>query len=75
MSERIVGIVKAYSVGNPDSIVVVIPKGVHEKLNKHPKGQKFLVKLDENGRIIYEPIQGVVSKSLVVNEGKKKNFE
>lgn len=57
MPEQIVGIVKAYAVGEPDSIVVVIPKEAHEKLSKHPKGQRFLVKLDEKGRIIYEPIK------------------
>ena len=57
MSEQIVGIVKAYSVGEPDSIVVVIPKEAHGKLSEHPKGQRFLVKLDDRGRIIYEPIK------------------
>jgi len=57
MSEQIVGIVKAYSVGDPDSIVVVIPKEIHKRLGKHPKGQRFLVKLDNKGRIIYEPIK------------------
>jgi len=57
MTEEIVGIVKAYSVGEPDSIVVVIPKEIHDRLGKHPKGQRFLVKLDEQGRIIYEAIE------------------
>ena len=57
MAEEIVGIVKAYSVGDPDSIVVVIPKVIHKRLGKHPKGQKFLVKIDGKGRIIYEPIR------------------
>jgi hypothetical protein len=56
MSEQIMGVVKAYSVGKPDSIVVVIPKEIHKRLGKHPKGQHFLVKLDARGRIIYEPI-------------------
>ena len=62
MSEQIVGIVKAYSVGDPDSVVVVIPKEIHGKLSRHPKGQKFLVKLDNKGRIIYEPIKKEVPK-------------
>jgi len=57
MPEEIVGIVKAYSVGEPDSVVVVIPKEIHNKLAKTPKGQKFLVKLDGRGRIIYELIK------------------
>jgi len=56
MAEEIVGIVKAYSVGDPDSIVVVIPRAIHGRLGRHPKGQKFLVRLDSKGRIIYEPI-------------------
>jgi len=57
MSEEIVGIVKAYSVGDPDSIVFVIPKEVHDRLGKHPKGQRFLVKIDHRGRLIYELIK------------------
>jgi len=64
MSEHIVGIVKAYSVGDPDSIVVVIPKEAHGKLKKHPKGQRFLVKLDSKGRIIYEPIEKQAGQTL-----------
>ena len=56
LSEQIIGIVKAYSVGNPDSIVVVIPKEAHNKLHRTPKGQRFLVKLDGKGRLIYEPL-------------------
>jgi len=62
LAEEIVRIVKAYSVGDPDSIVVVIPKEIHERLGKHPKGQKFLVKIDSKGRIIYEPIRKEVAK-------------
>ena len=75
MSEQIIGIVKAYSVGNPDSIVVVIPKEIHGKLKRNPKGQKFLVKLDENGRIIYEPIQKGGSDPLVVKGRTKRISE
>ena len=57
MAEQIVGIVKAYPVGDPDSIVVVIPKEAHGKLGNHLKGQRFLVKIDDKRRIIYEPIK------------------
>lgn len=53
-TEQIVGVVKAYSVGNLDSVVVIIPKAVHKKLCKPPKGQRFLVKIDQYGRLIYE---------------------
>lgn len=59
MNEQIVvGIVKAYSVGDPDSIVVVIPKELHDRLGKHPRGVRFLVKYDSARRqIIYEPLE------------------
>jgi len=53
MSEQIVQVVKAYSVGKaPDSIVVVLPK----KLGIRP-GTEFCVKRDEKNRIILEPIE------------------
>jgi hypothetical protein len=53
MTERIVSVVKAYSVGkDPDSVIVVIPK----ELNIKP-GTRFCVKKDERGRIIYEVIE------------------
>jgi bifunctional DNA-binding transcriptional regulator/antitoxin component of YhaV-PrlF toxin-antitoxin module len=49
-------IVTAYQASQPDSLVVVIPKKVREKL-KITKGKRFIVKIDENGRIIYEPVK------------------
>lgn len=49
--------VRAYCPGRPDLLVVVIPKKVH-KFAKVVKGTKFLVKTDERGRIIYEPVEG-----------------
>ena len=55
MTESIIGIARAYSTGNPGSTVVVIPKDAHKRMPK-VKGQKFLVKLDEKGRLIYEPL-------------------
>ena len=48
--------VKAYETGKPDSLVVVIPKTVRRMLNVH-KGAEFRVKVDAEGRIIYEPIK------------------
>jgi hypothetical protein len=50
--EEIVNVVKAYSVGSPDSTVVVIPKELGVIA-----GTKFCVKLDNKGRIIYEPLK------------------
>lgn len=46
----------AYETGKPDSLVVVIPKTVRRML-KLQKGAKFRVKVDHQGRIIYEPIK------------------
>jgi len=46
--------VTAYETGKPDSLVVVIPKTVRRML-KLQKGAKFQVKVDPEGRIIYEP--------------------
>jgi len=59
MTERIVQVVKCYSVGKePDSTIVVMPK----KLGIKP-GTEFCVKKDERGRIIYEPIKMEVKLS------------
>lgn len=55
MNEKTWDIVKAYEVGRPDSLVVVIPKEVRENVGVG-KGSKFVVKTDKIGRIIYEPI-------------------
>ncbi|MCL6579104.1 MAG: AbrB/MazE/SpoVT family DNA-binding domain-containing protein [Candidatus Bathyarchaeota archaeon] len=49
-------IVTAYQASQPDSLVVVIPKRVREKL-KITKGKRFIVKIDEKDRIIYEPVK------------------
>jgi len=71
MSERIVGIVKAYPVGSPGSIVVVIPKEAYNELVRHPKGQRFLVKVDEEGRLIYEPLRETESPTEICNGNKE----
>lgn len=52
MSEQVLAVVKSFSSGKPDSIVVVIPKEAGLT-----KPQKFLVKKDAKGRLIYEPIE------------------
>ncbi len=50
--ERIIQVVKTYRAGkNPDSTIVVVPK----KLGIKP-GTEFCVKLDDEQRIILEPI-------------------
>jgi hypothetical protein len=55
MSEDIVDVVTAWRTGKPDSLVLVIPKKLR-RLGMFEKGQRFLVKLDERRRIIYEAI-------------------
>ena len=62
MKEEKIAIVKAYSVGNPESVVVVIPKQLSVRTHVNPKGQRFLVKLDGRNRIIYEPIEPIKIK-------------
>ncbi len=54
--ERLVDLVKTYSVGrNQNSLVVSIPMEARETLGIKAQ-QKFHVKTDDKGRIIYEPI-------------------
>lgn len=56
--EEIIGIVKSYPVGrSPGSLVVVIPKEIRERLKIRPR-EKFYVKIDDAGRIIYEQLEG-----------------
>jgi bifunctional DNA-binding transcriptional regulator/antitoxin component of YhaV-PrlF toxin-antitoxin module len=52
--ERILGIVKVQEVGGT-TYTVAIPKSIREKLNIK-KGQMMYAKVDEKGRIIYEPL-------------------
>jgi antitoxin component of MazEF toxin-antitoxin module len=51
--------VRAYESGRPGSLIVVIPKTVRRMLDLH-KGVEFRVKVDREGRIIYEPIKDPV---------------
>jgi antitoxin component of MazEF toxin-antitoxin module len=54
-TESPMGMAQSYLSGQQGSLVVVIPIDVKEKL-KLKKGSKFLVKIDSQGRIIYEPL-------------------
>jgi bifunctional DNA-binding transcriptional regulator/antitoxin component of YhaV-PrlF toxin-antitoxin module len=56
MKEKTISIAKVFQLGKPDSLVVVIPKEIRETLHIN-KGHKYLVKIDQEGRIIYEPVQ------------------
>ena len=53
--EKTISIVKAYHVDGAGTLVVVIPKDVREELHIK-KGKKFIVKIDDKNRIVYEPI-------------------
>lgn len=53
VSEEIIDTVKAYRTDT--SLVVVIPKSLRERLG-YRKGTLFIVKTDDTGRIIYEPV-------------------
>ena len=56
MSEVILGVTKPFSIGKPDSIVLVVPKRVRERVKIKP-GQLWYVKVDKDGRIIYEKLE------------------
>lgn len=54
--EEIVELVKAFEVGRPDSLVVVIPKAIRDRM-RIQKGTRFYMKVDGRGRLIYEPMK------------------
>ncbi|MEM3463950.1 MAG: AbrB/MazE/SpoVT family DNA-binding domain-containing protein [Candidatus Bathyarchaeia archaeon] len=55
MAERFIDIVTAYKSGGRNSLIVTIPRRLVVEANIE-KGQKFLVKVDRKGRLIYEPL-------------------
>ncbi len=66
--EEIIGIVKSYPVGrSPDSLVVVIPKEIRERLKIRSR-EKFHVKIDDAGRIIYERLESYVARPVKENQ-------
>lgn len=58
VSEEQIDTVRAFEVGKPDSLAVVIVKEAREKLRIH-KGDKFSLKIDRHGRLILEPISAI----------------
>jgi len=56
MSEKLIAVTKTYTSGDPDSMLWIIPNEVRKILNIK-KGEKFAVKIDTKGRVIYEPIK------------------
>lgn len=55
MAERFVDIVTAYKSGGRGTLIVTIPRRLVVEADIK-KGQKFLVKVDRKGRLIYEPL-------------------
>jgi len=55
-AEEVVQLVKAFEVGKPDSLVVVIPKAIRQRMCIE-KGTRFYMKVDRRGRLIYEPMK------------------
>jgi hypothetical protein len=55
MGEEVIQVVTAYESGGRDSLIVAIPKQLRDRGVAKP-GQRFLVKLDEKGRVVYEPL-------------------
>lgn len=56
MKEKTIGVAKVFQFGSSGSLVVVIPKEIRKILHIN-KGHRYLVKIDREGRIIYELIQ------------------
>lgn len=71
--ETLIAVTKTYETGKPDSLVVIIPSEVR-KLLSIEKGERFAVKIDERGRVIYERIGFQVQRveSDKVEEGKPR---
>ena len=61
--EKLVSVARIYDSGRNGSLIVVIPVEVRNLLGVK-KGDRFAVKLDARGRIIYERIQNRGSKNL-----------
>jgi len=53
--EELVTTTNTFSLGSPDSLVVVVPKEIRDRLGINGKTH-FKVLLDKRGRIIYERI-------------------
>ena len=56
MSEKLMAVTKTYTSGDPDSMLWIVPSEVRKALNIK-KGERFAVKIDDKGRVIYERIE------------------
>ena len=56
MSEKLMAVTKPYTSGESETTMLwIIPSDVRKALNIR-KGEKFAVKIDDQGRVIYERI-------------------
>jgi len=53
--EEYVAIVRAFEIGQQNSLYLNVSKDARTRLNLQ-KGDKFLLKIDTKGRLVYEPI-------------------
>lgn len=68
MSETLIAVTKTYFSGDPDSMLWVVPSEVRKVL-KIEKGERFAVKIDEKGRVIYERIETTMQEKKEKPEG------
>jgi hypothetical protein len=54
--ELSIDIVRAFDMGRHNTLYLTISKDARRKLNLQ-KGDKFLLKIDSQGRLVYEPIR------------------
>jgi len=54
--EEVVRIATIYKASGSGSLAVVVPKEVRERMGIK-EGMKLYVKIDDEGRIIYEPLE------------------
>jgi diphthamide biosynthesis methyltransferase len=54
--EVYVAVVRAFDMGRHNTLYLTISKDARRSLNLQ-KGDKFLLKIDNKGRLVYEPIR------------------
>jgi hypothetical protein len=72
--EEVVELVRAFEVGRPDSLVVVIPKAIRDRMCIE-KGTRFYMKVDRRGRLIYERMRAlsVVGETTATTEKERSS--
>ena len=65
--EVYINIVRAFEIGHQNTLYLTISKEARRNLDLH-KGDKFLLKIDTKGRLVYEPIREHIKKRGANNE-------